>query len=160
MSLATSGGFTPNDWIELIKTVFSGLATLLGAIAAAYAIIAAQRAKRAEASSKENKEIIKEVKQQTDGVAAKMQELGEAIGEKRGRQEKSLEMREAAQYADQVLQTRSANDAQIAKALEEAKRAVDAVAVVPVLAPVDVKDPEGEVKVVEALAPLPKGDKS
>lgn len=83
--------FTPADWIELTKVTFAGLGTVLGGVAAVYAVIGAKRAGRAEATSKANSETIgavqtnvERVERNTNSISTRNEAIAKALGVEEG----------------------------------------------------------------------------
>lgn len=70
----------PIDIVALITAVFTGLAALLSAVAGAYAIVAAQRAKRAETVSVASAAVIEKVEANTNSMTDKIAELSRKEG--------------------------------------------------------------------------------
>lgn len=80
--------FTPGEWIELTKVVFTGLGAVLGGVAAVYAVIGAKRAERAVATSAANGANIALIERNTNSMTTRIEQLarkeGEVIGEAKG----------------------------------------------------------------------------
>lgn len=82
ITLLTAGGETsiiiPIDVVELVKAIFSGLATVFSAIAAGYAIFASSKAKQVAAEGAQRGKDITEVKENLKRVEMNTNSLAQA----------------------------------------------------------------------------------
>lgn len=77
--------WTPSDWIELVKVVFLGIASICLPVSTAYGIIAAVRAKRSEQASLRNAVNIKRIEENTNSISERNQSIAHALGVTEGR---------------------------------------------------------------------------
>lgn len=74
----------PIDVVALVQAIFTGLAALLSAIAGIYAIIAANRARRAEVVSLDNSKIIAQVETNTNSMTTRIEAMARKAGVEEG----------------------------------------------------------------------------
>lgn len=70
----------PIDVVALVQAIFTGLAAVLSALAGIYAIIAANRAKRAETVSTANANVIRQVEINTNSMTTQIAALSRREG--------------------------------------------------------------------------------